>query len=123
VGARFSARECAEAAGGVRFAQRGISATFRHGEFAGKTIQEVAAGLKTGAINPNQLPIQTITREGITYTLNNRSLMALRQAGLEPTILRDVTGNAFFEAQLTQRITELGGSVAPEFVPIIRGGP
>ena len=108
--------------GGVRFAQRGVSSTFRHGEFAGRAIDDVAAGLRSGAISPGQLPIQTITRDGVTYTLNNRSLMALRQAGLEPTVVRDVTGNAFFEGQLTQRLGELGGQVGPDFVPIIRGG-
>ena len=112
-----------KAARGVpRFAQRGVSSTFRHGEFAGRTIEDVAAGLRSGAINPSQLPIQTITRDGVTYTLNNRSLMALRQAGMEPTVIRDVTGNAFFERQLTQRLGELGGQVGPDFVPIIRGG-
>ena len=119
-GATSGGAEAAE--GGVQFAQRGVSATFRHGEFAGKTIEEVAAGLRGGAISPSQLPIQTITRNGVSYTLNNRSLMALRQAGLEPTVVQDVTGNAFFEAQLTQRLGELGGSVPADFVPVIRGG-
>ncbi len=98
------------------------SAMFRHGEFAGRSISDVAAGLRSGAISPNQLPLQTITRDGVTYTLNNRSLMALRQAGMEPTVIRDVTGNAFFERQLMQRLGELGGQVGPDFVPIIRGG-
>ncbi|MGH7966667.1 MAG: RHS repeat-associated core domain-containing protein, partial [Candidatus Binatia bacterium] len=110
------------AARGIQFAQRGVSATFRHGEFAGKTVQEVAAGLRSGVIRPEQLPIQVITRNGVTYTLNNRSLLALRQAGLEPTVIRNVTGNAFFERQLTERLTELGGSVPSGFTPVIRGG-
>jgi RHS repeat-associated protein len=112
----------AGASGGIRFAQRGVSSTFRHGEFAGRTINDVASGLRSGAISPDQLPIQTITRKGVTYTLNNRSLMALRQAGFEPTVVKDVTGNAYFEAQLTQRLSELGGQVAQDFVPVIRGG-
>jgi len=76
----------------VRFGQKGISSTFRHGEFAGRTIDDVAAGLRSGAIKPSQLPIQTITRDGVQYTINNRSLMALRKAGLEPTVIKDVTG-------------------------------
>jgi len=110
------------ASGGVRAAQKSVSSTFRHGEFAGKTIDEVASGLRSGAISPDRLPLQTITRDGITYTLNNRSWVALREAGLAPTILKDVTGNAFFERQLTQRLKELGGHVGPDFVPKIRGG-
>lgn len=112
----------AAAESGVQFAQKGVSAAFRHGEFAGKTIEDVAAGIRSGAINPDQLPIQVITRNGITYTVNNRSLMALRQAGVEPTIIKDVTGNALFERQLTQRLAEMGGTGSPNFVPIIRGG-
>jgi RHS repeat-associated protein len=110
-----------EAARAIRFGQQGVSATFRHGEFAGKTIEEVAAGLRSGAISADQLPLQSITRDGIEYTLNNRSLMALRKAGMEPTLIQDMTGNAFFEKQLTQRLSEMGGAVSPEFVPIVRG--
>jgi uncharacterized protein RhaS with RHS repeats len=118
-----AAREVCEVAAksGVRFGQQGVSATFRHGEFAGRTIEDVAAGLRSGAIKAEQLPIQTITRDGVSYTVNNRSLMALRQAGLEPTVIKDVTGNAFFERQLTERLAEMGGQVAPDFVPVVRG--
>jgi hypothetical protein len=105
---------------GIRFAQRGISAAFRHGEFAGRSIDEVATGLRAGTISSDQLPINVVVRNGIRYTMNNRSLMALRQAGLEPTVINDVTGNAFFERQLTERLAELGGKVGEDFVPTIR---
>jgi hypothetical protein len=107
----------------VRFAQKGISKVFRHGEFAGKTIDEIAQGLKSGAIHPDQLPIKVIERDGVMYALNNRSLMALRLAGLEPTVIENVTGQEFFERQLTERLLEIGSEVGPDFVPIIRGGP
>ena len=106
----------------VRFGQKGVSSTFRHGEFAGQSIDDVAAGLRSGTIHPDQLPIQTITRDGIQYTVNNRSLIALRKAGMEPTIIKDVTGNAFFEKQISQRLSEMGGSVTDDFIPNIRGG-
>ena len=108
--------------GNIQFAQKGISSTFSHGEFAGQKIKEVAAGLRSGAINPSQLPIQTITRNEVTYTLNNRSLMALRVADMAPTVIKDVTGNTFFENQLTQRLLEIGSPSSPSFVPKIRGG-
>ena len=72
----------------VRFAQKGISEVFRYGEFAGRTIDDVATGLQAGIIAPSQLPIQVIERGGGLYTLNNRSLMALRLAGVVPTIIR-----------------------------------
>ncbi len=120
-GLRIPAGAPAASVRSIMFGQRGISSTFRNGPFAGQTIEEVSAGLRSGAINPNQLPIQTITREGIEYTLNNRSLMALREAGLEPTVIFDVTGDPFFEAQLTDRLLEIGTEVDAEFVPIIRG--
>jgi hypothetical protein len=106
---------------GVRFGQKGISSTFRHGEFAGKTIDEVAAGLRSGAIKPSQLPIQVVTRNGVQYTINNRSLMALRKAGLDPTDITDVTGIKRFEDELTRRLQEIG-EMADDFVPHIRGG-
>jgi hypothetical protein len=105
----------------IRFGQKSISRIFRHGKFAGKSIDEVAAGLRKGTIKPEQLPIKVITRDAKVYTLNNRSLMALRKAGLEPTVIEDVTGNKFFERQLTLRLKEIG-EVPSEFMPIIRGG-
>jgi hypothetical protein len=104
----------------VRFAQKGISAVFRYGAFTGKTIDEVAAGLQAGTVTPGQLPIQVIERGGVLYTLNNRSLMTLRLAGMAPTIISNVTGNPTFEAQLTQRLTEIGGEVGDDFVPTLR---
>lgn len=48
--------------------------------------------------------------------------LALRLGGEQPSILNDVTGNAFFEGQLTLRLQEIGSAAGPDFVPIIRGG-
>jgi RHS repeat-associated protein len=107
--------------GAVQFAQKGVSSIFRNGEFAGRSVNEVASGLRSGAISPNRLPIQVVTRNGVKYAMNNRSLMALRQAGMSPTRLIDVTGNTFFEQQLTTRLAEMGGSSSAGFVPTVRG--
>src|SRR5262249_1816468 len=104
----------------VKFGKQGISPTFRNGAFAGQSVRDVAEGLENGTISPDQLPLQVITRDGVTYTMNNRSLMALRQSGQEPTILHDVTGNPRFEDQLTERLAEIGSSAGPDFVPTIR---
>jgi RHS repeat-associated protein len=106
---------------GILFAQQGISSTFRNGEFAGQSIYDVAAGLQNGSISADQLPLNVINFNGSVYTLNNRSLMALQLAGQAPTIVNDVSGNAFFESQLIQRLNEIGPSVGPNFVPVIRG--
>ena len=124
VGAFFE-KEASGAAGAmipseIRFAQQGIASVFRNGEFAGQSLETVANGLRSGIISPNQLPITVVVRDGVAYTLNNRSLMALRMAGLEPTVINNVTGNAIFEAQLTERLAEMGGSVVADFVPTIR---
>jgi len=106
----------------ILFAQKSISETFgKGGPFGGKTIDEVANGLRDGSIKPEQLPIQVIKREGKTYTLNNRSLMALRKAGLEPTVVKDVTGIPDFERTLSNRLIEIKWEITPDFVPIIRG--
>lgn len=102
----------------IQFAQKSISPSFRHGEFAGKTVTEVARGLAAGTIKPNQLPIQTVTRNGVTYTLNNRSLMALREAGKAPTVMKDMTGNPRAEKLLTERLKELD---QPFQIPTVRG--
>jgi len=55
-------------------------------------------GLQAGTVAPDQWPIQVIERGGVRSTLNNRSLMALRLAGMAPTSIRNVTGNPMFEA-------------------------
>ena len=106
----------------IRFGQLKISPTFRKGYFAGKSIEEIAAGLRSGAIKPSQLPIRTITRDGVTYTMNNRSLMALRKAGMGPTVITDVTGEIKYEKDLTKRLKEMGGQVPEKFTPKIRRG-
>ncbi len=107
----------------IRFAQRGISPTFRHGPFANRTIVEIAEGLRNGSISPDQLPINVINRNGVIYTMNNRSLAALRQAGMEPTIVNDVSWDPIAQIRLTIRLAEIGGNPGPDFFPIIRGKP
>jgi hypothetical protein len=105
----------------VQFAQKGVSSVFAHGEFAGMTVDEVAALLRERKVSPNQLPVNVIVREGVAYTLNNRSLTALRLAGEEPTVLVDVTGDPVWERRLTARLNEIGDAIGPDFVPIVRG--
>jgi len=130
-GARGIARGVGEEAGAavravvkgaeVQFAQRGISPNFHeNGDFAGRSIDDVAAELRNGTMSADQLPLRVITRDGVTYTLNNRSLMALRQGGQEPTILNDVTGDPLYERVLTKRLNEIGSNAGPNFVPPIR---
>src|SRR5262249_25649072 len=98
----------ARGAGRLLFGQGNGDVRFANGEFAGMTIGEVAARLRSGAISTDQLPIEFIRQGENMVTLNNRSLTALRRAGMEPSILIDRTGIPAFEEQLVQ---QLRGSV------------
>jgi hypothetical protein len=61
----------------VRFSQSSISRNFS----AGGTIDDLAAGLRSGSVNPNSLPpIRLVEREGSMFTLDNRRLWSFQQA-------------------------------------------
>ena len=131
-GAKGLVRDVAREAGGairaavtgadVQFAQRKVSPLFSSdGTFAGRSIEEVADNLRNGAMSPDQLPINVITRDGVTYTLNNRSLMALRLGGQQPTIMYDMTGHPLWEDRLTRRLNEIGSDAGSHFIPQTRG--
>jgi RHS repeat-associated protein len=111
-----------EARSGVRvlFGQSSVKNEFSHGPFKGKTIGEVAAGLRSGKYSPDQLPLDVIVRNGETVTLNNRSLTTLRRAGMEPTKVIDRTGDRFFEELLN---SHLAGSSPSDSIRIRGGAP
>ena len=130
-GAKGLARGVAQEAGGairaavrgadVQFAQRKVSRLFSsEGTFAGRSIEEIADNLRNGARSPDQLPINVITRDGVTYTLNNRSLMALRLGGQQPTVMYDMTGHPLWEDRLTRRLNEIGSDAGSHFIPQTR---
>jgi hypothetical protein len=58
-------------------------------------------------------------RDGQNIAINNRSLLALRRAGVDPTATIDVTGDPFAEARITNRLNEMGG--APSETIRVRG--
>ncbi|MGE0791088.1 MAG: DUF4150 domain-containing protein [Sandaracinaceae bacterium] len=93
-----------------RFTQTTASPTFQNGPFAGRTIGDVAAGLRNGTISPSQLPLDVVVRNGQPLSLNTRSLLALQRAGIDPSryVIRNVTGNQFFERLLTERLGRNG---------------
>ncbi|MDP9280602.1 MAG: RHS repeat-associated core domain-containing protein [Chloroflexota bacterium] len=96
------------------FSQSTASGVFRGGALRGRTIGQVAEGLRSGAISPSQVPIDVVSRGGQFLTLNNRSVVALRRAGvdLERWAVSDLTGNAQAEATLTSRLLSNGLSNA-----------
>lgn len=103
----------ARAAGGVDMAgARFAQSTFREGfsaggRFAGQTVDDVAAGLRSGQLSPRDVPIDVIVRDGRTLILNTRSSQALTRAGVPrsqwTTINR--TGDAAYEARLSGQLS------------------
>ncbi|PKM41627.1 MAG: hypothetical protein CVV05_20415 [Gammaproteobacteria bacterium HGW-Gammaproteobacteria-1] len=94
VGGRAAVAEGAPT-GATRFTQTTASPFLRNGPFAGRSIGDVAAGLRSGLIKPSDLPVDVIVRNGETLALNSRSLLALRRAGIDQSeiVFRNVTGN------------------------------
>jgi hypothetical protein len=64
----------------IRFSQDSISSVFKDGS----TVDDMIKGLKTGKINPNDVPaIRIFEKEGAIYSLDNRRLYAFREAGID----------------------------------------
>ena len=104
----------------LKFGQKSVKSTFAHGPFKGQSIGDVAKGLRSGRISPDQLPIEYVVRNGERVALNNRSLTAFRRAGMEPTRLIDRTGIAEYENLLT---SHLRGSLPSDVIQIRGGAP
>ena len=95
----------------ANFAQRTFSQNFSSGgTFAGQTIDDIAAAIRSGALNPADVPIQYIIRDGNTLILNTRSAQALEQAGIPRPRWNAVnmTGNAEAELRLTRQLNNSG---------------
>lgn len=104
---------------GMLFGQASVKSTFSNGLHSGRTIGEIAQALRSGLISADTLPINFIARDGQTIALNNRSLLALTRAGMQPTVTHNLTGNRAAEALLE---SHLRGGV-PSNVIRVRGGP
>lgn len=65
--------------GSARFAQTSFSETFsKGGLFGGRTIDDVAGSLRSGAMSPKDVPIDVIVRDGNSPILNTRSSQVSR---------------------------------------------
>jgi hypothetical protein len=107
------------------FSQTTASPTFKNGPFAGQSIGDVAGGLRAGKITPDQLPIDVMSRNGEMISLNTRSTLALRRAGIDPSdwVLNDVTGVPSMEQLLTERLARNGLSGGTDVLRITGAGP
>jgi hypothetical protein len=64
----------------IRFSQASIKATFQDGT----SIEDLAAGLRSGHIRPYDVPaIRVFERDRKLFTLDNRRLEAFRRAGVD----------------------------------------
>jgi hypothetical protein len=96
---------------GANYAQRTFSSTFSSGgTFAGQTVEDVAAALRSGTLTPADVPIQYIVQDGNTLMLNTRSAQALEQAGIPRSAWNavDMTGDAAAQARLAAQLQRNG---------------
>lgn len=97
--------------GRANFAQRAFSETFsRGGAFSGRTIDDVAGSLRSGAMSSKDVPIDVIVRDGNTLILNTRSSQALMRAGISRSSWNviDRTGQAAYETRLSSQLGRNG---------------
>lgn len=107
----FVATNTALDVGGANFAQTTASRTFSSGgSFAGQTIDDVAGGLRSGAMSMKDVPVQVIVRDGNTLILNTRSALALEQAGIPRSAWNvvNMTGDAAAQARLAAQLARNG---------------
>lgn len=97
--------------GDARFAQKSFSETFsRRGLFRGKTVNDVAAALKSRALLPKSVPVNVIVRDGNTLILNTRSAQALERAQIPRGSWNvvDRTGDPIYERLLDGQLSRNG---------------
>jgi hypothetical protein len=103
----------------ILFGQKTVGPFFSEiGNFKSKSLSEVVRGLRSGLISPEKVPIEFIIRNGEKISLNNRSLLVLRRAGIEPKVLIDKTGIEDYERILNWHLK----NNLPSDVIRIRGG-
>ncbi|WP_439544533.1 hypothetical protein, partial [Hyphomicrobium sp.] len=106
----------------AKFAQATFSRMFSQGgTFAGKSVDDVAAALRSGATKASDVPVNYIVRDGQTIILNTRSAQALEAAGIPRAQWNGVnqTGNSFFENLLNG---QLGRNPGAPFSTVRPGG-
>src|SRR5262249_15720223 len=91
----------------LMFTQRTASPSFSdEGVFAGKTIGGLANDLRSGAISPQEVPVEYIQGDGARLIVNTRSSLALRRANIPSSkwTLIDRTGDPFTQENIFSRL-------------------
>jgi hypothetical protein len=95
----------------ARFAQKSYSEAFsKRGLFRGQTIDDVAGQLESGALSPDDVPINVVVRDGNTLITNTRSAQALTRAGIPRASWNvvDQTGNPLYENLVSGQLSRNG---------------
>ena len=96
-------------AGPLRFSQVTASAKFSdEGSLAGFRISDVANDLRTGAMQPSQVPVEFVVQDGTRLIVNTRSSLALQRAGVPQSqwTLIDRSTVPEVQARITQRLID-----------------
>lgn len=97
---------------GAQYAQKTFNPMFsKGGTFAGQSVDDVAAALRSGSMKPSDVPIDYIIRDGRPLILNTRSSQALEAAGVPRSQWNAVnrTGQDFYEGQLSGQLSRNSG--------------
>lgn len=95
----------------ANYAQKTFGSMFsKGGAFAGRSVDDVAAALRSGAMKPSEVPIDFIVRDGNKLILNTRSAQALEAAGIPRSQWNAVnrTGQDMFENMLSGQLQRNG---------------
>ncbi|MGI8710342.1 MAG: DUF6531 domain-containing protein [Acidimicrobiales bacterium] len=97
--------------GGAKFAQTSFSEAFsKGGLFGGRTIDDVAGVLRSGAMSQKDVPINVVIRDGNTLITNTRSAQALTRAGIPRDSWNVInrTGDSLYERLLSGQLSRNG---------------
>jgi len=74
-----------------------------------RTIDDLADAIRSGKVNPSDIVVETIQRDGQTLILNTRTAKALEEAGIPRSAIstKDVTGDELKEGLLDNQLRRL----------------
>jgi len=96
---------------GANYAQKTFGSMFsKSGVFAGRSVDDVAGALRSGAMKPSEVPIDFIVRDGNKLILNTRSAQALEAAGIPRSQWNAInrTGQEMYENMLSGQLQRNG---------------
>jgi hypothetical protein len=106
----------------VLFGQRRLGLTFgvdgRPGYLAGRLFSDVANDLRSSILHPDQLAIEAFRFGDSLVSANTRSLAALSEAGLSPTVIREIQPTAKLLGRLRQSPIIPNASLPGSRVPV-----